>query len=82
MGLRCDSAAIKATRLKLEASLYAPAARYGARVLSWAQGGGAVVLMVALLSCFAALPEHAPHSSHRSGRHKKECGDMVKRCER
>ena len=32
--LRCDSAAIKATRLKLESSLYVPGARVGAGVLS------------------------------------------------
>ena len=35
IGLRCDSAAIKATKLKLEASLYVPGARFGACVLSW-----------------------------------------------
>ena len=34
IGLRCDSAAIKATRLKLVASLYVPGARFVARVLS------------------------------------------------
>ena len=34
IGLRCDSAAMKATRLKLEASLYVPGARFEARFLS------------------------------------------------
>ena len=33
--LRCGSAAMKTTRLKLEASLYVPGARFGTRVLSW-----------------------------------------------
>ena len=33
--VRCDFAAIKTTRVKLEASLYVPGARFGARVLSW-----------------------------------------------
>lgn len=31
------------------------------------EGGGAVTLVVALMSCHATLPEHVPHSSHRSG---------------
>ena len=33
------------------------------------KGGGAVAVMVALLSCHAALPEHAPRSSYRSEKH-------------
>ena len=37
-------------------------------------GGGAVALVVALLSCFAALPEHAPLSSYRSGRQVRVWG--------
>ena len=32
------------------------------------EGGGAVAIMVALLSCFAALSEHAPLSSYSSVR--------------
>ena len=35
IGLRCAFAAIKAIRLKLEASLYVHGARFGARVLRW-----------------------------------------------
>ena len=38
------------------------------------EGGGAVALMVALLSCFAALPEHAPLSLYRSGRQVRVWG--------
>ena len=37
-------------------------------------GDGAVALMVALLSCFGALPEHAPLSSYRSGRQVRVWG--------
>ena len=35
IGLRCDSAAINATKLKSEESLYVPGAGFGARVVSW-----------------------------------------------
>ena len=44
IGLRCDSAVIKATRLKLIASLYVPGARVGARVLSRVKVVGQLLL--------------------------------------
>ena len=55
IGLRYDSAGIKATRIKLQASLYVPGARFGARLLSSVKVVGAVALVVALPSCFAGL---------------------------
>ena len=63
IGLRCDSAAIKASKLKLEASCTRSEVRGPCSELG--EGGGAVALMVALLSCFAALPQHVPLSSYR-----------------
>ena len=38
------------------------------------EGGGAVALMVALLSCHAALPKHAPLSSYRAGKQVRAWG--------
>ena len=66
--------AIKATRHKWVAWLYVLGVRFGARVLSLVRGGGDVALMVALLPCHAALLEHAPLSSYRSGAKSSERG--------
>ena len=38
------------------------------------EGGGAVALMVTLMSCHAALPEHSPLSSYRLGGGGKSVG--------
>ena len=74
VGLTCNSVAIKATRLKLTALLYVPEARFGGPCSALSERGGAVALLVVLQSCFAALPEHAPLSSYRSGRQVRMWG--------
>ena len=74
IGLRCDSEAIKATKLKLTALMYVPGARFGGPCSDLGECGGSVALMVVLQSCFAALLEHAPLSSHRSGRQVRVWG--------
>ena len=38
------------------------------------EGGGTIALMVALMSCHVALPEHAPLSSYRSGQQVRAWG--------
>ena len=60
IGLQCDSAAIKATRLKLVAFIVRTRSEVRGSWSELGEVGGAVALTVALLSCFAALPEHAP----------------------
>ena len=68
IGVRCDSAAINATRLKFCSVIVRTRSEVRGPCSELGEGGGAVALMIALLSCFEALPEHAPLSSYRSGR--------------
>ena len=63
-GHKGDQAQVGSVIVRTQSEVRGPCSELG-------EGGA---LMVALLSCFSALPEHAPLSSHCSGRQVRMWG--------